>query len=158
MDCYASLFAELQSVLRSIAIGLTGPCVGQVHGGNRSLPLQCARNHDIAWNGHLRKKRHSQETQCSAWLGGEAGGKGDLEQWTGTWKWDKVKTTGGKLTFEIKPEWQERDSCTKPGAQHSEDRELRMPSPKLGCTCWAMKNREARVASAWSLRGMQAPH
>lgn len=24
-----------------------------------------------------------------------------------------------------------------------------MPSPKLGCTCWTVKNREARVPSAW---------
>lgn len=51
-------------------------------------------------------------------------GKGDLEQWVGTLKWDDVKTVDGKLTFEIKPEWQERDSFTKPGAQHSENREL----------------------------------
>lgn len=63
IDCYASLFAELKSVLSNIAIGLTGPCVWQVHGGNRSLPLQCSRNHDIAWNGHLRKISHCQETR-----------------------------------------------------------------------------------------------
>lgn len=80
--------------------------------------------------------------------GRRGGCKGDLEQCTGTLKWDDVKTVDGKLTFEIKPEWQERDSFTKPGAQHSENGELRMPSPRLGCTCWTMKNREARVASA----------
>lgn len=83
-------------------------------------------------------------------------GKGDLEQWTRTSKWDDVKTVDGKLTFEIKPEWQERDSFTNPGAQHSENGELRMPSPKLGCTCWTMKSREARVASSGLKKGRHA--